>query len=126
MEVEMMKKMMSVLSAVIENETLMLKVDETNSLIDVKPKEQMLVDSDQLSFVYILEINEEYTYLVLTFEIWQILKKAVDQSLSVILTNQKDSLPLPMFIEELNFLIENIKGNSNYGEEMVEKVESTF
>lgn len=126
MEVEMMKKMMSVLSAVIENETLMLKVDETNSLIDVKPKEQMLVDSDQLSFVYILEINEEYTYLVLTSEIWQILKKAVDQSLSVILTNQKDSLPLPMFIEELNFLIENIKGNSNYGEEMVEKVESTF
>lgn len=122
----MMKKMMSVLSAVIENETLMLKVDETNSLIDVKPKEQMLVDSDQLSFVYILEINEEYTYLVLTSEIWQILKKAVDQSLSVILTNQKDSLPLPMFIEELNFLIENIKGNSNYGEEMVEKVESTF
>lgn len=126
MEVEMMKKMMSVLSAVIENETLMLKVDETNSLIDVKSKEQMLVDSDQLSFVYILEINEEYTYLVLTSEIWQILKKAVDQSLSVILTNQKDSLPLPMFIEELNFLIENIKGNSNYGEEMVEKVESTF
>lgn len=121
-----MKKMMPVLSAVIENETLMLKVDETNSLVDVIPKEQMLVDSDQFSFVYILEINEEYTYLVLTAEIWQILKEAVDQSLSVVLTNHKYSLTLPMFIEELNYLIENIKGNSNYGEEMVEKVESTF
>jgi hypothetical protein len=126
MEVELMKKMMPVLSAVIEKETLMLKVDETNSLVDVIPKEQMLVDSDQFSFVYILEINEEYTYLVLTAEIWQILKEAVDQSLSVVVTNHKDSLTLPMFIEELNFLIENIKGNSNYGEEMVEKVESTF
>jgi hypothetical protein len=126
MEVELMKKMMPVLSAVIEKETLMLKVDETNSLINVIPKEQMLVDSDQFSFVYILEINEEYTYLVLTAEIWQILKEAVDQSLSVVVTNHKDSLTLPMFIEELNFLIENIKGNSNYGEEMVEKVESTF
>ncbi|WP_230498831.1 hypothetical protein [Pseudoneobacillus rhizosphaerae] len=126
MEVELMKKMMPVMSAVIENETLMLKVDETNSLVDVIPKEQMLVDSDQFSFVYILEINEEYTYLVLTAEIWQILKEAVNQSLSVVLTNHKDSLTLPMFNEELNYLIENIKGNSNYGEEMVEKVESTF
>jgi hypothetical protein len=126
MEVELMKKMMPVMSAVIENETLMLKVDETNSLVDVIPREQILVDSDQFSFVYILEINEEYTYLVLTAEIWQILKEAVNQSLSVVLTNHKDSLTLPMFIEELNYLIENIKGNSNYGEEMVEKVESTF
>jgi hypothetical protein len=126
MEVEMMKKMMPVLSAIIDNKTLLLNVDENNSLVDVIPKEQMLVDSNQFSFVYILEINEEYTYLVLTAEIWQILKVAIAQSLSVVLTNQKDSLHLPMFIEELNYLIENIKGNSNYGEEMVEKVESTF
>jgi hypothetical protein len=126
MEVETMKKMMHILSAKIENKTLILKVDESNSLEDVIPKEQMLVDSNQFSFVYILEIDEEYTYLVLTDEFWQVLKSAVDQSISVVLTNQKDLLPLPMFIEELTYLIENIKGNSNYGEEMVEKVESTF
>jgi hypothetical protein len=126
MEVEMMKKMMPVLSAVIEKESLILKVDETNSLVDVKPREQMLVDSDQLSFVYILEINDDYTYLVLPVEIWQVLKEAAVKSLSVVLTNQQSSLPLPMFIEELNYLIENIKGNGNYGEEMVGKVESTF
>lgn len=122
----MMKKMMPVLSAVIENKNLMLNVDENYSLVNVIPKEQMLVDSDQFSFVYILEINEEYTYLVLEAEIWQILKEAVDQSLTVILTNKKNTVNLPLFVEELTYLIENIKGNSNYGEEMVEKVESTF
>jgi CHAT domain-containing protein len=126
MEVETMKKMMPVMSAVIENRTLILNVDKTNSLDNVIPKGQMLVDSDQFSFVYILEIKEEYTYLVLTSEIWYLLKEAIDQTLPIVLSNQKNELPLPMFFEELTYLIENIKGNSNYGEEMVEKVESTF
>jgi CHAT domain-containing protein len=126
MEVETMKKMMPVMSAVIENKTLILNVDKTNSLDNVIPKGQMLVDSDQFSFVYILEIKEEYTYLVLTSEIWYLLKEAIDQTLPIVLSNQKNELPLPMFFEELTYLIENIKGNSNYGEEMVEKVESTF
>jgi CHAT domain-containing protein len=126
MEVETMKKMMPVMSAVIENKTLILNVDKTNSLDNVIPKGQMLVDSDQFSFVYILEIEEEYTYLVLTSEIWYLLKEAIDQKLPIVLSNQKYELPLPMFFEELTYLIENIKGNSNYGEEMVEKVESTF
>jgi hypothetical protein len=126
MEVETMKKMMPVMSAVIENKTLVLNVDKTNSLDHVIPKGQMLVDSDQFSFVYILEIKEEYTYLVLTSEIWYLLKEAIDLSIPVVLSNQKNVLPLPMFFEELTYLIENIKGNSNYGEEMVEKVESTF
>jgi hypothetical protein len=126
MEVETMKKMMPVMSAVIENKTLILNVEKTNSLDNVIPKEQMLVDSDQFSFVYILEIKEEYTYLVLTSKIWYLLKEAIDQKLPIVLSNQKNELPLPMFFEELTYLIENIKGNSNYGEEMVEKVESTF
>jgi hypothetical protein len=126
MEVETMKKMMPVMSAVIENKTLILNVDKSNSLDNVIPKGQMLVDSDQFSFVYILEIKEEYTYLVMTSEIWYLLKEAIDQKLPIVLSNQKYELPLPMFFEELTYLIENIKGNSNYGEEMVEKVESTF
>jgi CHAT domain-containing protein len=126
MEVETMKKMMPVMSAVIENKKLVLYVDKTNSLDHVIPKGQMLVDSDQFSFVYILEIKEEYTYLVLTSEIWYLLKEAIDQELPIVLSNQKNELPLPMFFEELTYLIENIKANSNYGEEMVEKVESTF
>jgi hypothetical protein len=122
----MMKKMVSVLSGVIESNRLILNVDEKMSLVDVTAKEQMLVDSDQLSFVYILETDGEYTYLVLQARMWPKLKEAVDKSLSVVLTNQKETLSLPMFIEELTYLIENIKGNSNYGEEMVEKVENTF
>lgn len=121
-----MKKKLSVVSAVIDNHNLVLNVDEKVSLDNVTAKEQMLVDSDQFSFVYILEKDEEYIYLVLHEEIWPILKEAFEISATPILDNQREKLLLPMFNEELHYLIENIKGNSNYGEEMVEKVESTF
>ncbi|HYK71897.1 MAG TPA: hypothetical protein VEV44_02035 [Pseudoneobacillus sp.] len=50
----------------------------------------------------------------------------LENSLSPVLFNQKETLPLPLFNEELEYLIENIRGNSNYGEAMVEKVESIF
>jgi hypothetical protein len=119
-----MKKMIRVLSALIDDNYLQLHVNEQIPLKTITPKEQMLVDSAQFAFVYILEMDEEYTYLVIHEDIWPILKKA--QGKSVVLMNEIDTILLPMFSDELTYLIENIKGNNNYGEEMVGKVEKTF
>jgi hypothetical protein len=121
-----MNKKITVLSAEMEQDKMLLNVEENISLKNVSAKEQMLVDSDQFAFVYILEIDEQYTYLNLPEEIWPKLKEGLEKSMSLYLFNQKEQLGLPMFNEELSYLIENIKGNSNYGEEMVAKVEETF
>jgi hypothetical protein len=121
-----MRKKIHISSATIEGNYLLLHVDSKISVLNMIPKEQILVDSDQLAFVYIVEVENEYTYLVLQEELWGTLKEALEKNLSVFLTNDEEKQLLSMFTEELHYLIDNIKGNSNYGEEMVEKVESSF
>jgi hypothetical protein len=121
-----MRKKIHTSSATIEGNDLLLGVDSKISVLDLIPKEQMLVDSDQLAFVYIVEVENEYTYLVLQEELWGTLKEALEKNLTVFLTNREEKQFLPMFMEELHYLIDNITGNSNYGEEMVRKVENTF
>ncbi|MFC5732037.1 hypothetical protein ACQCT6_05005 [Cytobacillus gottheilii] len=105
---------------------LVLSIDREIDLSNIKPMEQMLVDSDHLAFVYILEVDNDYTYLVLPEHSWSDLKKAHQTEAAVKLTNGKTEILLTAFQEELSYLIENITGNSNYGEVMVEKVESIF
>jgi hypothetical protein len=86
----------------------------------------MLVDSDGCSFIYLLENADTYTYISIPEIVWNDLKTAVSKNLPVIVTNGSERIFLTNFQEELNYLIENIKGNSNYGEEMVNKVETVF
>jgi hypothetical protein len=126
MEVERMNKKVLVKEAFIENQNLFLKVDENIKVDKFSAKEQILVDSNEFAFVYILEMDGEYTYLFLPEGIWPILKESIGKSLYPTLTNGREELLLPMFMEELTYVIDNIKGNSNYGEEMMGKVENTF
>lgn len=105
---------------------LLLVVDNHCLLGDVKATGQMLVDSAGFSFVYLLENHDSYTYIKLPEVFWRNLKKAIACRLTVSLTNGREKLYLTNFLKELGYLIENIKGNSNYGEEMVYKVEAVF
>ena len=105
---------------------LQMEVDQQISLNNYKASGQMLVDSDGLSFVYLLEKEEGYTYIVLPNLVWEELKTALTEQLPVYLSNQSERLLLNQFHEELSYLIENIKGNSNYGEKMVNEVEAIF
>ena len=105
---------------------LQMEVDQQISLSNYKASGQMLVDSDGLSFVYLLEKEEGYTYIVLPNLVWGELKTALTEQLPVYLSNQSERLLLNQFHEELSYLIENIKGNSNYGEKMVNEVEAIF
>jgi hypothetical protein len=105
---------------------IQMEVDQQISLNQYKASGQMLVDSDGLSFVYLLEKEEDYTYIVIPNTVWKELKIALTEQLPVYLSNQSERLLLNQFHEELSYLIENIKGNSNYGEKMVNEVEAIF
>jgi Family of unknown function (UPF0738) len=114
-------------SVSIMNQTeLLLEIDKGTSLKNYKASGQMLVDSDGLSFVYLIETEQTYTYIVIPNTVWEDLKTALSEQLPVFLSNNSERLLLTQFHEELSYLIENIKGNSNYGEKMVAEVEAVF
>lgn len=111
-------------SKLIDDQELILQTED--SINELNPTGQMLVDSDHLSFIYIAEKNDVYTYIALHEETWANLKTALELKIPVFIANESEKLELVGIIDELQYLIENIKGNSNYGEEMVTKVEYTF
>jgi Family of unknown function (UPF0738) len=92
----------------------------------LSPAEQILVDSKEFSFVYLMENQEGYTYIDMKEPIWPLLKKGMEQSIPVWILYRDTQLELTNFYEELTELINNIRGNSNYGAEMVTKVEEIF
>lgn len=123
----MMNKRLIIQDSFIKNQTeLQLEIDRSHKLNGLKASGQMLVDSDQFSFIYLLENDDAYTYISIPETAWENLKTAVSSNLPVIVTNGSEKILLTKLQEELTYLIENIKGNSNYGEEMVKKVEVVF
>ncbi|WP_042455322.1 UPF0738 family protein [Neobacillus dielmonensis] len=90
------------------------------------PSGQILVDSEHFSFIYLMEDQADYTYIVLTEAIWPLLKLAMEQNLPVYIEHGEVQVELECFRDEMDYLITNIKGNSNYGNEMVSKVEAVF
>lgn len=88
---------------------------------------RMLVDSDEQAFVYIIEVNEEYKYVSFPFEHWSYLQKIKNEEiLSAYLLIQSKKIELVQLKEELDYLIENIDGNGNYGDKMGELVKEVF
>lgn len=105
---------------------LILEGETTDKIGELAPSGQMIVDSDELSFVYLAEEEDEYTYLYLPDFIWEELKKAMDNETEILVHIGNNKMPLTQLKDEIEYLIFNIEGNSNYGEEMVNKVESVF
>ncbi|WP_174730936.1 hypothetical protein [Mesobacillus harenae] len=121
-----MKRKITILNAEVTENELILEADSDIDLSGLNDAGQMLVDSDNLSFVYLAEEEEEYIYISVPEAVWPDIQKARQLKLQAIAVNNKGKLMLTRFMEELEYLIENIKGNSNYGEEMVAKVEGVF
>ncbi|WP_338787402.1 hypothetical protein [Metabacillus sp. FJAT-53654] len=122
-----MNKRIELTKAMIDNNSLILH-PESNSIEmqGLQAKGQMLVDSDQLAFIYILETADEFVYAGLPHTIWTQLREAKDKGLKVILQIKEQNLELVELFDELDYLLENIKGNANYGEEMEKKVVELF
>lgn len=112
--------------AFIENNELLLVTGSEIAIADLTATGQMLVDSNQVSFIYIVEKENSYEYITIPEQTWSVIQEALLARVEVNLINKQDKLPLPGFQGELDYLIANITGNSNYGEEMVAKVEQVF
>lgn len=82
---------------------------------------QMIVDSDNFSFVYLMDNGSSFSYLIFVQETWSMLHEHKDKKIVI-----NDTLTLTQFKDELTYLLNNIEGNSNYGNEFVATVEETF
>lgn len=121
-----MKVRIAITEAGIIDNHLVVKTAEPVDLSSLTPKGQVLVDSDGAAFIYITENQDEYTYISLPESIWPTLKDAWGRKVPVILAADNKKLELTGLFDELAYLIDNIQGNGNYGEEFVSKVEQTF
>ncbi|MFD2679718.1 UPF0738 family protein [Bacillus seohaeanensis] len=121
-----MRKKIAFQKATIENETLILHTDQSELLKNTEAAGQVIVDSDQFAFVYLAENPDEYVYLYLEENIWNDLKVALKEKMTITAKADGVTLVLEGLQEELEYLVSNIEGNGNYGEEMVQKVESVF
>ncbi|AGT31154.1 hypothetical protein M493_04245 [Geobacillus genomosp. 3] len=95
-------------------------------LAHVTPKRHMLVDSDALAFVYILETNDRFLYVMIPKEWWPELKETLAENEPVWLKSGEGAVELEQFGEELAYLLENIRGNANYGEMLEQAVQDVF
>ncbi|WP_064092271.1 UPF0738 family protein [Rossellomorea aquimaris] len=121
-----MRKIIQFHKTTYDNEALLLHTDQGDLLKDTSAACQIIADSEQFSFVYLAENEEEYVYLYLEEPMWEEIKRALENNTPVIAKSDNYSLSLDQFHEELSYLISNIEGNGNYGDEMVKKVESVF
>ncbi|WP_223700669.1 UPF0738 family protein [Sutcliffiella deserti] len=106
---------------------LLLQADPVSfSLEQVTASSQMLVDSDNLAFIYKLETPSEFIYVSIKDTYWEDLNKAMEEKKAVVLLIENIALLLTNVEEELGYLIENIRDNANYGEEMERRVNEIF
>ncbi|ANZ33785.1 hypothetical protein [Staphylococcus carnosus] len=87
----------------------------------LKEAGQMLVDSDNYGFAYILDDGQSYSYLIFVKETWSMLHENKGKTIYI-----NDDLKLEEFDQELDYILSNIKGNSNYGKDFVAEVEEAF
>ncbi|MFD1735337.1 hypothetical protein ACFSCX_02050 [Bacillus salitolerans] len=108
------------------DQLLMYSDDKSGTQKSLTATGRVLADSDDLAFIYILETEQEYVYISIPSDYWIDLKKVMEGNHEVILHIHNETIILEGILEELQYLISNIEGNSNYGTEMVDKVEQIF
>ncbi|ABS21247.1 hypothetical protein ACRS6Y_04390 [Bacillus cytotoxicus] len=100
-----------------------------NTEIEVKEltaRNHVLVDSDHLSFLYILENESSFVYVSIPHTCWEAMREAMQQDKKMFVHVNDMEIELEQLKEELEYLIRNIEGNANYGEELVSAVEKVF
>ena len=90
------------------------------------PSGKMITDSDNFSFVYLLEVEEGYNHLHFTQAVWPLMVDVLTTDTDPAFSWQDELISLPGFRDELTMLIYNIEGNDNYGEVFSSAVEQAF
>ncbi|MFP3918300.1 hypothetical protein U5N28_10875 [Lysinibacillus telephonicus] len=105
---------------------LHFSLNENENRIQIQPAGQLLADSDNLAFVYLLEEGEGYSYLHLPQQLWPQLVELLKLNRNPYLLINNNPVELTNFTDELQMLVFNIEGNDNYGTDFVEAVEKAF
>jgi hypothetical protein len=93
----------------------------------IQPEGRLLADSERLSFIYILDVENDFIYISFPDTVWEELNTAFNKCLPLYLNINKDErVQLIQFQEELEYLLSNIQENSNYGQKMVQAVSNAF
>ncbi|CAI9386477.1 MULTISPECIES: hypothetical protein [Bacillaceae] len=121
-----MKQKWKITESIVRENELVFQLQEDANLENTKASGQMLVDSDSLAFIYLLEKENEYVYLEIPEMVWKDCKVALEANNAFFIKALNGELLLENFKEELEYLIENIRGNGNYGEDMEKAVSSVF
>ena len=90
------------------------------------PSGKMITDSEKLTFVYLIDEEDEYGQLHFEQAVWPLLVDSIKLNTDPIVTYNENTVSLDGFIEELTMLIFNIEGNNNYGETFSSAVELAF
>ncbi|WP_426980553.1 hypothetical protein [Bacillus pseudomycoides] len=93
---------------------------------ELKARNHVLVDSDHLSFLYILENESAFIYVSIPHTYWEAMNGAMKSDKAMLVRVNNIEIELEQLKEEVEYLIENIEGNANYGEELVTAVEKVF
>ena len=121
-----MRKKIYLTKAIETANALELSAEASVSLKHLEGTGRMIVDSDSLAFVYLAEDDQDYTYIYLPETVWAEVRRAIENQKRIEAVSEDGRLELVQLKEEIQYLIQNIEGNSNYGEEMVSKVEAIF
>ena len=121
-----MRKNYTIDSFSIKNDQLYFSLNDNELNRQFKPAEQMIADSDDFAFVYLLDAGNEYHYLRFPRTMWTELNHILQTKQNPKLQVGTEVLELTNFYEELEMLVYNIEANYNYGSEFVQAVEDHF
>lgn len=120
------RKIYTIESFSFENQQLHFSLNDNDLNIQLKPAAQLIADSDEFAFIYLLDAGDNYHYLRFPPTIWTQLVHILQTKQNPMLQVGPEVLELTNFYDELEMLVYNIEGNYNYGSEFVQAVETHF
>ena len=90
------------------------------------PSGKMITDSDNVSFVYLLDGEDGYNHVYFPEAVWPYMLDVLTTETDPAISWHEERIELPGFKDELLMLIYNIEGNDNYGEAFSSAVEAAF
>lgn len=121
-----MRKNYTIDSFSFKNEQLYFSLNDNELNIQFKPAAQIIADTDDFAFIYLLDAGDEYHDLRFPLPMWTELKHILQTKQNPMLQVGTEVLELTNFYEELEMLVYNIEANYNYGSEFVQVVEDHF
>ena len=121
-----MRKTFIVERGTIQDSHIHFYLKENNSEIKCRPAGQMITDSDDMAFVYLMDEEAGYSYVKFPQTVWPLLVETLQSKENPMLQWNTEQIELINFKDELQSLIYNIEGNYNYGEVFTTAVEETF